>query len=163
MAINKEKKESIITNVKNILKDSLSVVFVNFHGLSVFDTTEIRKTLRSKGLGYYVAKKTLTGIALDGEKIEGKKMDLPGEVAMVYGKDNLAPSREIFLFQKKLKEKISIVGGIFDGSYKNKEEMTIIAQIPPLDMLRGQFVNIINSPIQRFVVALNEIAKTKTQ
>lgn len=161
MAITKEKKKGIIENVKNILKDSSSLVFINFKGLNVQDTTEIRRTLREKGVGYYVAKKTLAGIALDEKNFDGSKPELPGEVALVYGQDNLAPAREIYTFQKKFKEKISIIGGIFDGTYQSKDEMITIAQIPPIEVLRGQFVNIINSPIQRFAVVLNEVAKTK--
>lgn len=39
--------------------------------------------------------------------------------------------------------------------------MTEIATIPSMQVLRGQFVNLINSPIQRFVVALNQIAESK--
>ena len=42
-----------------------------------------------------------------------------------------------------------------------KEEMTNIAMIPPMEVLRAQFVNLINSPIQQFVVALDQIAETK--
>ena len=43
----------------------------------------------------------------------------------------------------------------------NREEMNDIAVIPPLEVLYSQFVNIINSPIQGFVVALDQIAKQK--
>jgi ribosomal protein L10 len=34
-----------------------------------------------------------------------------------------------------------------------------IATIPPLQTLRGMFVNLINSPIQRFAVVVNAIAE----
>jgi hypothetical protein len=40
-------------------------------------------------------------------------------------------------------------------------EMLGIATIPPLQTLRGMFVNIINSPIQRFAVVLDQIAASK--
>jgi ribosomal protein L10 len=43
----------------------------------------------------------------------------------------------------------------------NAEEMLGVATIPPLQTLRGMFVNLINSPIQRFAVALNQIATKK--
>ena len=43
----------------------------------------------------------------------------------------------------------------------NREEMVSIAQIPGLKTLQAQFVNLINSPIQGFVMALSEIAKKK--
>jgi len=73
----------------------------------------------------------------------------------------LDPSREIYEFQKKFDKKISIVGGIFEGGFKNQTEMLTIAQIPGMKTLQAQFVNIINSPIQGFVMALDQIAKKK--
>jgi len=159
--ITKEKKKEIVEKLKRAFKDSKSVVFANFKGLSVADSSAIRRALRAEGVGYSVARKTLVKIALDGEKLEGERPALDGELALVYGSDALAPAREIYGFQKKLDGKISIIGGIFEGGYKSKEAMLAIASIPSLQALRGMFVNIINSPIQRCAIALNEIAKLK--
>ncbi len=39
--------------------------------------------------------------------------------------------------------------------------MTAIATIPPVPVLRGMFVNVLNSPIQGFVIALDQIAQKK--
>jgi hypothetical protein len=39
--------------------------------------------------------------------------------------------------------------------------MVAIATIPPIGVLRGMFVNVINSPRQGFVMALDQIAKQK--
>ena len=85
-----------------------------------------------------------------------------GELAMVYGDDLTAPAREFFTFQKKYKDSVKIVGGIFEGKYMTVEEMTAVAMIPSQKTLYAQLVNLINSPIQRFAVVLDAIAKTKT-
>ena len=44
--------------------------------------------------------------------------------------------------KKTHKEQFIIVGGVFDGVYKTKEEMMSIATIPGLQTLRGMFVNL---------------------
>ena len=163
MAVSKEKKSDILTSLKKIVKDAGSLVFINFHGLPVSESSNVRKTLRSKGVGFVVAKKSLTRKALEGEKITGSIPELPGEMAMIYGTDLLDPAREIYEFQKKLAQKIQIVGGVFEGRFMNQGEMVTIAQIPGLQTLHAQFVNLINSPIQGFVMALSEIAKSKNQ
>jgi len=123
--------------------------------------SELRRVLKSAGVKYYVAKKTLTRIALKDSKIPGEQPELPGELAIVYGDDIMAPSREINEFIKKFPENLKILGGIFDGRFMNQPEMVEIAAIPALPVLYGKFVNIINSPIQRFVIGLSEIAKAK--
>ena len=161
MAINKEKKKKIVNDVSDVLKGADSVVFVNFHGLPVADTTILRKTLKGHGIGYLVSKNTLAKRALNDAKIEGALPSMEGELALAYGKDLIAPAREVYAFQKKYPNFIQIIGGIFEKRYMNKEEMTDIATIPTLRVLYGQVVNLINSPIQQFVMALGQIAKAK--
>lgn len=161
MAITKEKKQDIVKKVTELLKASKSIVFVNFHKVSVLEMTEIRKQLRSHGVGFYIAKKTLTKRALNESAVSGDMPELAGEVAIVYGEDQLAPAREIFSFQKTLDKRISILGGIFDGAFKGKGDMETIASIPGRQTLYAQFVNLINSPIQGLVIGLNAIAEKK--
>jgi len=158
MAISKDKKKAIAEGLADAISQANSVVFVNFHGLSVGDTTGLRKKLTEEGVGYTVAKKTLIKRALGEQGVKGDQPPLEGEVALAYGEDLIAPARGIYEFQKKHKDNIAIIGGIFEGAYKDKEAMTVIASIPPLQVLRGQFLNVINSPIQGLAVALNAVA-----
>jgi len=161
MAISKDKKKEIVQKSEDILTKAATVVFVNFNKFKVRDTTEMRKAMLKEGVKFSVLKKTLMKRALEAKKIEGTMPELAGEIAVAYGEDQLAPAREVYVFQKKFKDVLSIVGGVFNGGYKTKEEMLSIATIPGMQVLRGQFVNLINSPIQGFVVALNAIAEKK--
>ena len=162
MAINKEKKGEILAKLKKIVKDSASIVFINFHSLEVKESSNVRKDLRAKGVGYTVAKKTLIKKAFEDSKLEGVMPELPGELGIVYGADALDPAREIYAFQKKLDKKVQIVGGVFEGKYMDLNAMLTVAQIPGLKTLQAQFVNLINSPIQGFVMALDQIAKKRS-
>ncbi len=161
MAISKEKKQEVVEKLTKALKSAKSLVFVNFHGLNVSGVNEMRRALRNEGISYTVAKKTLTRRVLDAEKFEGTAPELEGELALAWGEDLVAPARGVHVFQKKFPEGLKILGGIFEGRYMSKAEMEGIATIPSLEVLRGKFVNIINSPIQRTAIALNEIAKLK--
>ena len=162
MALTREKKGEILKKLKDIFGNSESAVFVSFKGLSVFDTADMRSALREENVGYFVSKKTLMKRALEEAGFKGEVPDLIGETAVAYGTDLTAPARGIFEFTNKFKDNIAIVGGIFEGRYMNKEEMTEIASIPPLQTLYGMFVNIINSPIQRCAIALDQIAVSKS-
>src|SRR3989344_8437655 len=153
MAITKVKKKELVADLTSELKDAPSVVFVNFHGLSVAETTNLRKNLREQGVSYRVAKKTLLRRALETTKTSGEIPELGGEVAIAYGTDLLAPARESYNFEKTHKDSFRILGGIFEGKYLDQAGMLSIATIPPREVLLAQFVNLINSPIQRFAVA----------
>jgi large subunit ribosomal protein L10 len=162
MAINKAKKGEVVEKLTGAFQKAKSLVFVNFKGLTVGNTTTLRSDLRKEGVSYSVAKKTLTQRALDAQKYEGTQPELPGELAIAWGEDLIAPSRGVYSFVKKFPENLKILGGVFEGRFMSREEIEGIATIPPTPVLRGMFVNIINSPIQRFAIALNEIAKKKS-
>jgi large subunit ribosomal protein L10 len=161
MAITKAKKSELIEKFDRILSDAATTVFVKFKGITVADTTLMRRALRDAGIGYTVVKKTLLERVLKARGYKGDLPALPGEVAMVYGKDAVAPAREIAVFAKKYGENLSLLGGIFEGTFRDKAGIVTIASIPSLQVLYGQFANVINSPIQGLAVALNEVAKKK--
>ena len=161
MAITRAKKGEVLEKLTGALKTAKSMVFVNFKGLTVGNTTLMRRALKNESVSYSVAKKSLTERALDEQKIEGEKPALEGELALAWGEDLVAPAREVYAFVKKFPENIKILGGIFEGRYMSALEITDIAKIPTMEVLRGKFVNIINSPIQRFAIALAEVAKKK--
>jgi len=162
VALNKTEKKEVVEKVSEILEKSNSVVFANYHGLTVDEVSQMRRVLRKAGVGYRVAKKSLAKKALEGKKIEGTLPDMPGQIGFAYSEDLIAPAREIFQAGKKYQDKISIVGGIFEGKYMSKAEMIELAKIPSRETLLGMFVNIINSPIQGLVIGLDAIAKKKT-
>ena len=162
MAISRAKKGEIVDKLKDALKGAKSLVFVNFHGLKVSEASEMRRALKSEGVSYTVAKKTLTKQVLAEEEFSGEQPELAGELAVAWSEDLIAPARGVYSFQKKFPEGLKILGGVFEGKYMNETEMLDIALIPTLDVLRGKFVNIINSPIQRFAIALSKIAEIKS-
>ena len=159
--LQKSKKEEMIKDLEGAIKGSESLVFVNFHGLKVSDETKLRSSLRDQGVNYRVSRKTLLLRALEG-KATGEIPELAGEVAIAYSKDQTASAREIYNFQKVHKGLLNIIGGIFEGKFLGKDAMMEIATIPSKDVLYAQFVNLINSPIQRFAVVLDQIAKNKS-
>jgi large subunit ribosomal protein L10 len=159
MAITKDKKAEIIKKIEDIASRAKTLVWVQFKGLNVAQQSEMRKALRAQGIGYTVAKKTLVERGLAKAKYEGTAPALEGEVALVYGEDELAPARELAVFVRKFGETLSFAGGVFGGAYVDRAGITAIAAIPGMEALRGMFAQVINSPIQRLAVVLNAVAE----
>jgi large subunit ribosomal protein L10 len=156
----KSKKEEMIKNLEKAIKNSKSVVFVNFHGLKVHDETVLRRELRDQGVGYKISRKTLLGRALKG-KAEGVVPELPGEVAIAYSEDQTTSAREIYNFQKTHKGLLAILGGIFEGKFVDGARMMEIATIPSREVLLSKIAFLLKSPMQRLAIAINEVAKKK--
>ena len=161
MPITKTKKVEIVSDLRKAIAEVSTITFVEFNKLSVANATELRRRLRDAGVGYMVAKKTLLKRALDEKGFKGEMPEMTGQSAIAFSSDPLSPAREIYAFHNEHKDNITIVGGVYDGSYISKEAMIAIATIPPLPILRGQFVGVLISPIRSFVIALDQIAGSK--
>ncbi len=162
MAISKDKKREIVAKLNDAFSEASAVTFVGFTKLTVAVSSKMRKDLALAGVQLYVAKKTLIRKALETQGYTGTLPELPGEVAVAWtSTDVTAPSRGVYEFGKKLKGMLTLLGGVFDGAFVDAAQMTAIATIPPMPVLRGMFVNVLNSPIQGFVVALDKIREQK--
>lgn len=163
MAISQQKKRDIVAKLNEAFKEASSIAFVGFTKLTVKDSSKLRTELADKGVKLYVAKKTLIRRALTEHGYQGELPELPGEIAVAWtnSEETTAPARGVHEFGKKLKGALSLLGGVFEGVFLDAGNMTAIATIPPLPVLRGMFVNVINSPIQGLVVALDKIREKK--
>lgn len=161
MALSKSQKVAVLQKFDDVVS-APAMVFLHIKGVSVSDVNTLRSQLRNAQGGYVVAKKTLFKKALGNTTITGEMPELAGgELAVAYATDLTAPAREVFDFKKKFKDNITVVGGVFEGKYISADEAQAIADIPAEPVLRGMFVNVINSPIQGLVIALSKIAEKK--
>lgn len=162
MPVSKQKKQEIWQDVTSLLENKGAIVFVNFHGLNMAETTNMRKKLKVAGVSYLVAKKSIVKKILQSKGFSGELPALTGELAIAASEDMLVAPRELYAFQKQYDGKFSVLGGVYENGYAAKAAVETLALIPALPALRGMFVNVINSPIQGFVIALDAIAKKKT-
>jgi large subunit ribosomal protein L10 len=160
MALTKSQKQAVVADLESALSGMETIVFVNFKGLTVSESNALRRILREAGVGFKVVKKTLLARVLATKGIHGEMPELPGETAIAFSTDALAPAREVYTFAKG-KETPAIVGGVFEGSYADKEKMLSIATIPSREVLLSQIAFLLKSPLQRLAIAVNEVAKTK--
>jgi len=165
MAKTKAQKKAILERLQTAFTSGMPAVFVHFKGITVADESAMRTSLRNDGVSYFVAKKTLIGKTLTDSAVAGTVPALDGEVAVAYavtGDDETLPARAVHVFSKQFgQERLNILGGIFEKMLKGREAIVEVATIPPISVLRGMFANIINSPRQRFAIALSKVAETK--
>ncbi|MDO8522567.1 MAG: 50S ribosomal protein L10 [bacterium] len=166
MSKTKEEKSVIIEKLEKAFKNASSAVLVHFTKITVAEESAMRRNLRTDGILYTVAKKSLIRRALDAVGFAHKDVALDGQVAIAYDAskegDPTAVARRVLEFVKKLgAEKFMILGGTFEGRFIGQNEMREIATIPSLHVLRGMFVNVISSPMRGLVVALSAISEKK--
>src|SRR3989338_8121495 len=134
MAKTKEEKAAVIRKLEQAFKDAASSVFVHFSRISVAEESAMRKALRADGVKYFVAKKTLIRRALESLGHQHADVPLEGEVSVTYGggEDATLPARLVHEFGKKFADKLTILGGIFEGKIVGQSMMQEIATIPSM-------------------------------
>lgn len=152
----KGQKKHILTDLENKISRAKSVVFANFNGLGVKENEELRAKLKSENSEYYVAKKTLLGLAYKDKDIDSLDIkNFNGQVATVFGYDDeVAPAKILDQFKKDNEDKINFIGGILEGKYIDAEKVGSLAKLPSKIELYAKLVGSINAPVSGFVNAL---------
>ena len=142
------------------LKDAKAMVFVDYRGISVNEDTELRKQARESGVEYFVAKNRLMKIALKSVGIDTNFDDLlEGTTSFAIGyEDGVAPSKLVFDFGKKLKDKLVIKGGMLSGDRVDTNTVEALAKLPSRDELLGQIAYGLLSPVRMLAVGLSNLA-----
>ena len=141
-------KNDFVQNLKEELKNSSSVVVAHYAGLSVSETDNLRKEMRSNGAKFKVTKNRLTKIALTGTPYESIEDLFSGPTAIAYSSDPVAPARVSVEFEKKF-ENFKILGGSYEGEKIDNAKINFLATLPSLDQIRAKLLGLLNAPAQK--------------
>ena len=141
-------KNDFVQNLKEELKNSSSVVVAHYAGLSVAETDNLRKEMRSNGAKFKVTKNRLTKIALTGTPYESIGDLFTGPTAIAYSSDPVAPARVSVEFEKKF-ENFKILGGSYEGEKIDNAKINFLATLPSLDQIRAKLLGLLNAPAQK--------------
>ena len=153
----KEEKKTLVKNLAGIMGKSGSVAFLDYSGLSVKAQNELKKQLKASGGKMLIAKNTLIKLAGKEAKVPEEALDdhvLTGQTAMVYSEeDAVAPIQVLGKFISE-NEVMEFKGGIVEGAFHDKEGLVRISKLPGYDVLAGQVVGALGSPLYGLVGVL---------
>ena len=157
-----ESKKAVVATLTETIKESSSVVFVDYKGITVAQDTELRKQFREAGVEYSVVKNTLTNFAAKNAGYDFSKV-LNGTTAMAHTTgDPIAPARIVAEFAKKNKLKtLSIKGGIVEGSVMSAEQLTGFGELPSKNALVASVLGTFLAPISSLAFVLDQIRMQK--
>ncbi len=158
--MNREQKSAAVAEIVENIQASDAVLAVDYRGLTVTQAAELRSALRENDATLTVAKNTLTGRAISevGESAEGLRGFLAGPTALTYVKgDVAATAKAITTFAKANGDLPAFKGGILDGQALSVDEIQAISKLPSRDVLYGQLVGVVASPITGLARGLNAL------
>jgi large subunit ribosomal protein L10 len=157
MALSRDKKVEVVSEVADLLDKSKMTVLAKYTGTSVKAMQELRRQSRDSGTTVRVVKNRLFKQALSGND-RFKEVDLgslSGQLIYAFNADDeVAPAQSLAAFAKE-QPQIEFVGGInAEGQLLSAENMKVLASLPSKDQLRAQLIGTINAPASGLVSVL---------
>jgi large subunit ribosomal protein L10 len=140
--VDKVKKQQQVKDLNEGFSKATTVVVSNFSGLTIPETDELRNAARKVGASIKVSKNTLAKIATKGTKHANIVDMFSGQSLIAYSEDAVSAAKVVADFAKK-NEKISIVGGSFDGEKLDAKSVKDLAQTPSLQESRGRIAGLL--------------------
>ena len=157
--MNKDQKAAVVEEVAAQIKESEAVFAVDYRGISVPQAAELRSKLLEAGARFRVVKNTLTQIAADQADAESLKQVLEGPTAFTFVREDgdVALAAKALAQFKREHDVLDFKGGLMNGEALTVEQLSALSRLPAREVLHGQLVGIVASPITGLVRGLNAL------
>lgn len=158
MALTKQAKQQAVSDMQTAVKEATGIVFIAFDGLTMPEVNELRDKLFAEGVSMRVMPKRLLRIVMKEASLEFDPQSHAGQIAVVWGKDPVAPAKVLHTFAKK-HDHVKLVAGALEGNLLSMEQVVSLAKLPTRDQLLGQLVGVLAGPIRGFASVLSGVQR----
>ena len=151
-------KQSISDEYIQRLNDSPYFIVVDYTGLKVAPFTELRSRLFTAGAEMHVVKNSIFKIAAKEAGIEDLGQPLVGQLAVVTGQKDISSAAKIVKTFHAEFDLPEIKFGFLDNQPLSAGDLKALADLPSLDVLRGQLLGVLMAPATKLATVLNEPA-----
>jgi large subunit ribosomal protein L10 len=155
--VNRDQKAAVIDSIAGQLESADAVFAIDYRGLSVQQAVDLRSSLTEADATFQVAKNTLTERAADKAGAAAIKPLLEGPTALTFVNGDVAVAAKALATFRRQNNVLEFKGGQLGGEALSIEQIESIAKLPARDVLIGQFVGVVASPITGVVRGLNAL------
>jgi large subunit ribosomal protein L10 len=145
--LNREQKAAVIDEIAAEIQEADAIYAVDYRGISVPAAAELRSKLRDADATFRIVKNTLTERAADKAEIAELKELLDGPTALTFVRGDAALAAKAISDQGRATETLVFKGGFMNGAALSADDIKSIARLPSRDVLYGQLVGMVASPI----------------
>ena len=155
LAINREKKEALVTGYVEKLQRSQAVIITEYRGLTHKQLEVLRRGLRGCDSELAVSKNTLFARALKEVGLPVPEALLTGPTAVAFCYNEIAaPAKVLTKFAKDSKVMV-LRGGMVGPSVFDEKGVQALTELPSKDQLRARVVGTLQAPIVGLVNVLS--------
>ena len=172
--MNRTEKQQEVEKLKQDFENVKSAFLVDFRGMKVVDATELRRQIRKSQGTLKVVKNTLASLATEGSPLKVLENHFQGPTAIAYTSDDPVGLAKVLNTVSKDNPNLIIKAGYLEGTLIEGKRIGEVANLPTKSTLRGQVVGMLASPlrrlvwvlngtIQKFLVVLSEVQKSRPE
>jgi large subunit ribosomal protein L10 len=151
-----EKKVQEVKQLTDKLKRSSIVISAEYRGMSVKDSTVLRKTVRDAGMQMQVIKNTLFMRAADAAGLTDAGELAEGPTAVIFGYDDpILPIKTVVEYQRTARNAFVARKAYMDGQVIPGNRLSDLASLPPRDQMIAEIAGALQSPITNLVYLLS--------
>jgi large subunit ribosomal protein L10 len=156
LAITKERKNELITQYSEWVKNSKALVLTQYVGLTMKDIDLLRVKVRENGGEFHIIKNTLAKRAFEQAGYPIQQGQLEGSTAVVFAFADAPATVKAVTDYAKTSEFLKIKGGFLEKQALTPEDVKALAELPPLPVVRGQLLGTLLAPASKLVRTLAE-------
>ena len=162
MAISRDKKNTLVADLTELLNNSKMVVYAKYEGLTVAELQELRKLARESDIKIKVVKNRLVKVAM--KEIAAYKdtetSNLTGQLLYAMGSDEDFDAAKVLTKFAKTHDKMELIGGFNgDGTSLSTDEVKTLGNLPTKNELIAQVVDTLLSGVNGIVSGLEKHAE----
>ena len=151
--MDRSQKEQTVATLHQTFQDAGLVVVAHQTGLTVAESSDLRRRMRQAGATFKVTKNRLTLRALEGTPFTGLAPLFVGPTVIAYSTDPIAAAKVAVGFAKQ-NDKLVILGGGFGEEVLDADAVKALAALPSLDELRAKMIGLLQAPATKIATVL---------
>ncbi len=148
-------KQNLTKEYITRLNASPFFIVVEYRGLHVGHMTELRKRLLKAGAEIHVVKNSVFRLAAREAGVTDFNGSLAGQLAVVSGKRDISTAAKVVKVFGKEIDKLKVQFGYLNNQRLEAEAVMTLADLPSIEVLRGQLLGVLVAPASKLVRLLN--------
>ncbi len=152
-------KVAVVTEVRERLDAAEAAILTEYRGLTVAELAELRRVLRNAGGDYKVYKNTLVKLAIAGGRHEALGPLLEGPTAIAFVTGEVSAAAKALRDYARTSPNLVIKGGLHGEGFLSAQDLGVLAELPPRDVLLAQLAGAIAAPLRQFAGLLQALPR----
>ncbi|HEV2392439.1 MAG TPA: 50S ribosomal protein L10 [Verrucomicrobiae bacterium] len=148
-------KQNLTKEYISRLNASPFFIVVNYKGLNVGHFNELRKRLTKAGAEIHIVKNSIFRLAAKEAGVGELNGALTGQLAVVTGQRDISTAAKVVKTFGSEFDRLKVHFGYLNNERLEQQAILTLADLPSMEVLRAQFLGVLNAPASKLVRLLN--------